>query len=167
VFWNGLFWWRRRRRGKPKAGPSPQELLRSAVAELGIREQDPKRLRSRKQRHIDDYRELVVDGAEKVRLSDALMEVAQDSQANRNLQPDEQVRTALPSRPAGSTDEESRRDAKKAAREVEQQMGEKWVRSQQHYYKPNERGQTGEVDRTYVIEEDETRSKRPDRKKRR
>lgn len=166
MFWSGLFWWRRRRRERPRAEPSPQELLRSAVAELGIREQDPKRIRSRKKHHIDDFRELVLDGAEKVRLSEALIEVAQDSQANRNLQPDEQERTALPSR-SSATDEESKREAERAAREMEEQMGEEWVRSQQHYYMPNERAQTGEVDRTYVIEKDEPPEKRPHRRKRR
>jgi hypothetical protein len=159
-----LFGWHRRRRNKPKAQPTPQELLRSAVAELGIRERDPKRIRSHPQ-HGNSFRALVVDGAEKTQLSDALMAVAQDSQANPHLRSDEQNRMVLRGRP--ESDEQSKREAERAAREVEEQMGEEWVRSQRHYYAPNERSQTGEVDRTYVIEEGKTRGKAPDRTKRR
>jgi len=165
MFWTRLFEWRRRRgRRERQREPSAQELLRSALEELQEQRQDPRRPPG-KQRHIDDFRELVVDGAQNVQLSQALLELTQDSHANRKQLLDEQERLVLRRRRSTSTDDATRREAEQAAKEMKQEMDEHGVRPREHYYSPSERLEVGEVDRTYVIQSKEKRPERRDRRR--
>ncbi|MFB3883168.1 MAG: hypothetical protein ACE149_18015 [Armatimonadota bacterium] len=104
-----------------------------------------------KQRHIDDYRELVLDGAGKDGLADALMALNQQAHANQSrLLPDEPppVRLATPRR--GSTFD-PQAIGTEAARDLRRQMAEAGMDEPTHYYAARERAEVGEIDRTYSL----------------
>jgi hypothetical protein len=134
----------------------PVEQLRRALGEMRERQQQIKRKHKGKQRHTDVYRELVVDGAEKVRLPEALLDLTAQAHAGRDRLAEEHQPLALPSRPGQqSTDESSRREAERVAQEMGEEMKAHGIKAPAHYYSSAERSQTGEVDRTYLVSKQE------------
>jgi len=136
---------------------SPAEELRDAVQDLKVRQETIRRRHPGKQHHIDDYRELLLDGARPEHLSSALMDLTAGSYANRQrLDADGKPRTELPADDADQHDdpERLRERVKKDASEVGEDMKRRRTRARKHYYSASERGEVGEIDRTYRIAKD-------------
>jgi len=108
-------------------------------------------VRAGKQHHIDDYHEVVLDGAGKEGLADALMALNQQTHANRSrLLPEEPPAVRLPrAKPGRRVDPQA--EGTSAARELRKQMKEGGLRERTHYYSAVERAETGEIDRTYEL----------------
>ena len=108
-------------------------------------------VRAGKQHHIDDYHEVVLDGAGKEGLADALMALNQQTHANRSrLLPEEAPALRLPqTKPGSRVDPQA--EGTSAARELRKQMKEGGLRERTHYYSAIERAETGEIDRTYEL----------------
>jgi len=148
----------RPRKGKPKKAaprppPSPAEELKAALQDLRSTSEQRRRTGKYKgkQRHIDDYRELSLDGTRPADMSQALLEVTSSSYAARKrLLADEPTRVDIKSRRRGPQDPEV--EARQAARKLRQEMKRKGIPDQEHYYSAGERLEAGEVDRTYEIE---------------
>jgi len=157
--WRALLQRLFRRRPQPDGGEakSPAEELRDAVQDLKAR-QDTIRLRHPgKQHHIDDYRELQLDGTRPEQFSSALMDLTRNSYANRQLlDSDGKPRTELPADEAGQDDDPERlkQRVKKEADEIREDMKKRGARERKHYYSASERGEVGEIDRTYRIAKD-------------
>ena len=154
-------WWRRRRRrrragdaGRPR---SPAEELRAALEELRERKERRRRTRRGKRRHVDDYRELVIEGDRRGALSDALLNLTAESHRNRRLLlAEEKRRTELPAaQQSGTRPEDAQAQARRAADELREDMRRRGVRERTHYYSASERSETGEVDRTYHVDTEE------------
>jgi len=156
--WRGLLRRLLRRRpqkdgGEPK---SPAEQLREAVQDLKARQETIKRRHPGKQHHIDDYRELQLDGTRPELFSSALMDLTRDSYANRQLlDADGKPRTELPAEEAEQVDPERLKERiRQDADEVREDMKKRGARERKHYYSASERGEAGEIDRTYRIGKD-------------
>jgi len=140
--------------GEPK---SQGEELRHAVQDLKARQETVRRRRPGRQHHIDDYRELHIDGTKPEQFSSALLELTGNSYANRQrLDADGKPRTELPADDADQHDdpERLRERVKKDASEVGEDMKRRRTRARKHYYSASERGEVGEIDRTYRIAKD-------------
>ena len=129
---------------------SAEDQLRAALNELSEPPLD-RRLRRHKQRHVDDYRETVLDGSDSTPLSQALLELTEQTHGNRHrLLPEEAPTVKL--RDAAVEDRESaQRRAEKAAQDLRENMKKRGVRERTHYYSATERREVGEIDRTYKI----------------
>jgi len=138
---------RNRAEGQPQ---SAADQLRAALDELSEPSRD-RRLGRHKQHHIDDYRETVLDGSDSTPLSQALLELTEQTHGNRHrLLPDEAPTVQLSD--AGAQDRESaQRRAGKAAQDLRDNMKKGGVRERTHYYSATERREVGEIDRTYKI----------------
>ena len=138
-------------RDRAEAQPrSAADQLRAALNELSEPPRDG-RLRPHKQRHVDDYRETVLDGNDSTPLSQALLELTEQAHRNRHrLLPKETAIVKL-----SSEGEENRasaqRRADKAAQDLRENMKKRGVRERTHYYSATERREVGEIDRTYNI----------------
>jgi hypothetical protein len=127
--------------------------LRDAITELGIGEPTKRRKQGGKRRHIDDYREVVLDGAAEGGLADALLQLTQQTHADRSrLLPEERPAVELPKAKRRSR-QDVQREAAQAARDLRDQMKEAGIRERTHYYSAVERAETGEIDRTYDLGE--------------
>lgn len=151
----GLFG-RWRKRQERRVATTPQEQLKQALCQLR------ERLLRGKRRRVDDFHEVVIDGAETTNVSEALLEMTEEAYARRDRSRKERV--DLRSQRA-MTDETSRREAARAAQELEEEMQELGVKPRDHYYSSSEIPQTGEVDRTYAVEDENKQPRRPDQKK--
>jgi len=147
---------RKQRKGRPQPGATPAEQLRAALQRL--RDERDQRLRKGKkgkQRHIDDYRELSLDGTKPAELSQALLDVTARSYTDRKrLLADEPRRTELKRRgpgPAPSA-KQVQAEAEREARRLRKQMTDKGIPEPDHYYTAGERLEVGEVDRTYEVD---------------
>ena len=132
------------------AGESAADQLRAALHELSETPQD-KRFSRGKQRHVDDYRELVLR-KEQPPLSQSLLELTQETHRNRHrLLEEEPEKLALPEEPkeAGQT---AQRRAQAAVRQLREDMRRHGIPERTHYYRARERAETGEIDRTYTID---------------
>jgi hypothetical protein len=129
------------------------EQMREALEKLRQRQEKVRRKHRGKQRHIDDYRELVLRKADPGELPRAMLDLTQQSYADRKrLLPDEPTRLVLPARPgAAAGPEGARREAERAAREMKREMERQGRPEPTHYYTYRERLETGEIDRTYKI----------------
>ena len=138
---------RNRAEGQPQ---SAADQLRAALNELSEPPRD-RRLRRHKQQHIDDYRETVLDGSDSTPLSQALLQLTEQTHGNRHrLLPDEAPTVQLSD--AGAEDRESaQRTAGKAAQDLRENMKKRGARERTHYYSATERREVGEIDRTYKI----------------
>jgi len=138
-------------RNQAEAQPrSAADQLRAALNELSEPPRD-RRLRRYKHRHVDDYRETVLDGNDSTPLSQALLELTEQTHGNRHrLLPKEAPIVKL-----SSEGEENRasaqRRADKAAQDLRESMKKRGVRERTHYYSATERREVGEIDRTYKI----------------
>ena len=146
----------RRKSDKPdpnQAEGQPQsaaDQLRAALNELSEPPRDS-RLGRHKQHHVDDYRETVLDGSDSTPLSQALLELTEQTHKNRHRLLPEQAPTVKLS-DAGAQDRESaQRRAEKAAQDLRDNMKKRGVRERTHYYSATERREVGEIDRTYKI----------------
>ena len=139
--------------GEPR---SPAEELRDAVQDLKARQETIRLHHPGKQHHIDDYRELQLDGTRPELFSSALMDLTRDSYANRQrLDADGKPRTELPAEGAEQDDPKRlRQRIKKEADEIKEDMKKRGARERKHYYSASERGEVGEIDRTYRIPKD-------------
>jgi len=136
---------------------SPAEELREAVQDLKARQETIRLRHPGKQHHIDDYRELQIDGTRPEQFSSALMDLTRNSYANRErLDSDGKPRTELPADEADQDDdpERLRRRVKNEADEIKEDMKKRGARERKHYYSASERGEVGEIDRTYRIPKD-------------
>ncbi|MCJ7752234.1 MAG: hypothetical protein MUQ65_14300 [Armatimonadetes bacterium] len=129
---------------------SAADQLRAALNELSEPPRD-RRLRRHKQHHIDDYRETVLDGSDSTALSQALLELTEQTHGNRRrLLPEEASTVKLSD--AGAEDRESAQHrAAKAAQDLRENMKKHGVRERTHYYSATEPREVGEIDRTYKI----------------
>lgn len=155
----------RRQPRKDSGDPaSPAEVLRDAVQDVKARQETVRRRRPGRQHHIDDYRELQIDGTKPEHFSSALMDLTAGSYANRQrLDSDGKPRTELPAEGAEQVDPERLKERiKKDADEVREGMKRRGARERKHYYSASERGEVGEIDRTYRIGKD--RKDRPPRR---
>jgi hypothetical protein len=146
------------RRGRAKAvrpaSRSPREELRAALEELRDRRERKRGKRRGKQRHVDDYRELVLEASHPGGLSEALLDLTQSTHQNRHrLLGDERPRLELPGglTGRGGSAEDARRQALRAAREMREEMRKRGVAERAHYYSASERRETGEIERTYKL----------------
>ena len=161
--WSLFGRWRRPQERRREA--TPQELLQDALAQLHERQQVAKKHKVKGRRHhTDEYRELVVDGAKNINMPEALLDLTRDALANRERSAEEGQRTQLPSRRGPITDEASRLEAERAAKEMGDEMKRHGMTPGAHYYTTSERVQTGEIDRTYLVEDKKKRPGRPNRK---
>ena len=113
------------------------------------------RAKKGKQRHIDDYREVVLDGTKPGEFSQALLEVTASSYADRKrLLADEPKRTELKRKGSGPAPsaKQVQAEAQREARKLKKAMAKKGVPEREHYYRAGERLEVGEVDRTYDVE---------------
>ncbi len=133
--------------------PVPRgDELRDAISELGFAPVKRKRDRG-KRHHVDDYREVVLNGGAEAGLADALLELTQETHANRSrLLPEERAAVHLPQGKTGGR-KAAEQEAQQAARDLRDEMNELGVRKRTHYYTALERLQTGEIDRTYDVGE--------------
>jgi len=133
--------------GQPR---SAADRFRAALNELSEPPRD-RRLGRHKQHHIDDYRETVLDGSDSTPLSQALLELTEQTHGNRHrLLPEEAPTVTLSD--AGAEDRESaRRRAGRAAQDLRENMKKRGVRERTHYYSAAERREVGEIERTYSI----------------
>ena len=159
----------RLRKGKakgaqPEAGQpvSPADKLRSAILGLKSNHQKKQRKRSGKRRHVDDYRELVLDGSRTAGLSEALSALVAETHQNRaRLLPEAKPTVALSGTPAATREDAARR-AETASRALKQEMQKCGVKERTHYYSATERRETGEIDRTYLLKRSRSQG-RPER----
>ena len=146
---------RRGRRGKRDRKPgvkrsaSAAEQLREALGELREREDRSKRRRRRKRRHIDDYRELLLDGARPGELSQALLELTAESQRARGRLLSEGGRRV--ELPTAEGEDDVRKRAGRAVGELRAEMKKRGRAARTHHYSATERRETGEIDRTYEV----------------
>ncbi len=123
--------------------------LRAALADLTDTPGERGGKHRRKRRHVDDYREHVLDGSDDTPLSQALLNLIQETHRSRHrLLPDEVPTVTL------REDREAKdpqRLANEATQEIKAEMRRRGVREPTHYYSARERRETGEIDRTYEI----------------
>jgi hypothetical protein len=147
---------RKKQKDRPRPAATPAQELKSAFQQL--RDERDRRMRKGKkgkQRHIDDYRELVLDGTKPGEFSQALLEVTARSYADRKrLLADEPERTELKQKRPGPapSPKQLQAEAEREARKLKKAMAKKGVREREHYYRAGERLEVGEVDRTYDVE---------------
>jgi hypothetical protein len=150
---------------KPKLEPTtPEEQMRVALEALRDRQARKLKKGHRERTHVTDHRDLVITKDHTAEMPDALADLTAQAYANRkHTQGDEVTRTEL--RP--TTGEPPSEAAAEAAREIERGTSAEDLEAarQGHYYSQRERRETGEVERTYSIEEAKRRgvdaSKRP------
>jgi hypothetical protein len=133
---------------------SSADLLRDALSEIGDGKQEMDRRYRSKQKHVDDYEEVVIDPSEREPLSDALMKLTGETHSNRHrLLPEERPSVKLPSdtRKGKGGREEAQQTADEAAKEFRDELRKHGIPERTHYYPATERQQTGEVDRTYRV----------------
>jgi hypothetical protein len=144
---------RKKVRGDDKSGDKPRssrDLLRDALSEISEGKQEVDRRYGSKQRHVDDYREQVIDGADGGPVSEALMRLTEETHGKRDrLLPEQRPRVRL-SGEALSRDE-ARQAAEEAAEGFREDLKKRGARERTHYYPATERQQAGEVDRTYRV----------------
>jgi hypothetical protein len=144
---------RKKARGDDRSADKPRssrDLLRDALSEISEGKQEVDRRYGSKQRHVDDYREQVIDGADDRPVSEALMRLTEETRGRRDrLLPEERQRVRL-SGEALSRDE-AQQAAEEAAEEFRDDSKKRGARERTHYYPATERQQTGEVDRTYRV----------------
>jgi hypothetical protein len=132
------------------AGDSAADQLRAALHELSQKPTD-RRFRRGRQRRVDDYRELVLRG-EQTPLSEALLELTQETYRNRHrLLEEEPQKLALCEHP-GEVAETAQHLAQEAVHEFREDMRRHGIPGRSHYYSARERRETGEIDRTYTID---------------
>lgn len=160
---------RKKRRGEGQAPFCAPAEWQDMLEELQERHQKHERLAKRKKhlrrrRHIDDFRELRLDGTKPEGFSEALLDLTADAYARRDPLSEGQ-RHVVKGHPGAAKGFDSDDDARKVAdREAAKQrrvMRQKGVRDDGHYYRPSERRDTGEVDRTYEVDGGKGR-KRPE-----
>ncbi len=161
---------RRKDKGERKREPdprSPTDLLRDALTEISEGKEEVDRRYRSKQRHVDDYRELVIKRSERENLSDALMKLTQETHSNRQrLLPEEEPSVKLSGGIKGQGGrKEAQQTAAEAAKEYREDLRKHGIRERTHYYPATERQQTGEVDRTYDVPPPKSK-KRDDRRAR-
>jgi len=147
---------RRGKRGAKSVSPpplSPVEQLRTALGTMHEQYEKHRRKRPGKQRHIDDYRELVIK-TQTGGFSEALLNLTRETHARRHLLvPEDPTRLVLPAKGGKALGPHAaRREAEQAARDLKQEMDRLGVPERAHYYTPMERLETGEIDRTYQLE---------------
>ncbi len=159
AFWDR--WGKKKREPRKTRFQAPaewQDLLqelaerREARARMGKRRKLHPRLR-----HIDDYRELRLDGAPREGISDALLDLTATSYAKRDPESEERrhLVTGYPGARKGfDSDDYAQKAAERAAAKQKRIMRKKGVADDGHYYRPMERQDTGEIDRTYEVSDD-------------
>jgi hypothetical protein len=144
---------RKKARGDDRSADKPRssrDLLRDALSEISEGKQEVDRRYGSKQRHVDDYREQVIERSEREDVSDALMRLTEETHGKRDrLLPEQRQRVRL-SGEALSRDE-AQDAAEEAAQEFRDELKKRGGRERTHYYPATERQQTGEVDRTYRV----------------
>jgi hypothetical protein len=141
---------------------APADELRAALNDLHSDRQKKQRKHRGKQRHVDDYRELVLDSASTTGFSEALTQLVKESRQNRaRLLPEEKPIVSLASTPDAATRQQAARQAQSAAGDLKQVMAKRGIKERTHYYSATERRETGEIDRTYQIRRP-GRPRRPD-----
>lgn len=155
-------WERKRKKQQSQGGarfraPAEwQEMLKELDEQHGKHQRLAKRKKHlRRQRHIDDFRELRLDGTKPEGFSEALLDLTADAYARRDPLSEGQ-RYLLKGHPGAGkgfdSDEDARKAADRAAAKHRRVMRQKGIRDDGHYYRPSERGDTGEVDRTYQVD---------------
>jgi hypothetical protein len=151
-----------RREARPS---SPADVLRQALEEMQEGEQTSRRAGWRERQHVDDYREVAVDGMREG-LSEALLRLTEEAHTNRDrLLEEQRPKTQLPRARRGGG-EDPQNEAEAAAREIKEEMDRLGIEEQTHYYTARERAETGEVDRTYQVDNRVRKRPRRGRKKR-
>jgi hypothetical protein len=139
-----------RKRTKPERPLTPAEEMKAALEELQVQQSRTRsRGRRKKQRHVDEYRELLLDGAKDVQLSDALVSLTHETHKNRGRLLEEEGPTVEVTEDANDSGEDAQGRADRAAKDFKEYLDREGVRERTHYYSPTERAQTGEIDRTY------------------
>lgn len=133
--------------GRP---PSAADQLRAALNELSEPPRDSRQRRHR-QRHVDDYRETVLDGSDSTPLSQALLELTEQTHANRHRLLPEEAPTLKLGRATDENRASAQRRAHEAAHDLRENMKKRGVRERTHYYSATERREVGEIDRTYKV----------------
>jgi hypothetical protein len=154
------FWDRLLRRKKRPSPATPAQQLKSALEELSYGHERARKRMKGKQRHTDDYRELVIKGDQAVHMTDALASLTADSYLRRGVLQDEEKRVHL--RPKEKASEaEIQQEATQASDEIMGEYNRLGETPDEHYYKAIERFEAGEVDRTYEIEKKQPQAPPP------
>jgi hypothetical protein len=145
--------WRllKRKRSEPAEPLSPAEEMKAALGALQEQQHRRRRTGDKRRQHVEDYREVVLDGAEKVQLSEALLHLTHESHRNRRrlLEDESHTVEVPPEEGAGEARGDPQQTANLAANELKARMDEEGIPERAHYYSTSERAETGEVDRTY------------------
>lgn len=145
------FWDRLLRRKKRLAPLTPAQQLKSALEELSYGHERARKQAKGKQRHIDDYREVVIKGDQSEHMTEALASLTADSYLRRGSLQEEEERASL--RPGKeASPEEIQQQATQASDQIMGEYNRLGETPDEHYYKATERFETGEIDRTYEIE---------------
>lgn len=145
------FWDRLLRRRKRPAPETPAQQLKSALEELRYGHEHTRKRAKGKQRHIDDYREVVIKGDQSEHMTDALASLTADGYLRRGVLQEEDNRVNLrPGREVSA--DEIQQEATQASDEIMGEFNRLGETPDEHYYKATERFETGEIDRTYEIE---------------
>lgn len=146
---------RRRKGKKPEVKSkgeqsSPADLLRDALSEISEGKQAVDRRYPSKQRHVDEYRELLIRRAEAGEASEALMRLTEEAHRNRErLSPEQRRRVDIPETALDGGG--AQQAAQEAAQQFRDRLRKRGGRERTHYYPATERQQTGEIDRTYRV----------------
>jgi hypothetical protein len=158
------FWdWLRRRKKRPQP-VTPAQQLKSALEELSYGHERARKQAKGKQRHIDDYRELVIKGDQSEHMTDALASLTADSYLRRGVLEEEEKRVRLRPEEKASA-EEIQQEATQASDEIMGEYNRLGETPDEHYYKATERFETGEIDRTYEVEKKRPQALPPKRRK--
>lgn len=108
-----------------------------------------------KQHHIDEYREVSLGRAGDDNLSEALMQLLEETRANSSrLLPEKAPVFQLPEE-EGHDPADIQAQGTRAARSLRRMMEEGGIPLDTHYYTERERLETGEVNRTYDVDSSE------------
>lgn len=137
---------------------SPADQLRAALGELADTPRDSRGKGRGKRRHVDDYREHLLNSSDDRPLSEALLDLTQEThRRRRRLLPDETPTVRLPE---GRQAKDPQGIANEATGEIEDDMKRHGIPGPTHYYSARERRETGEVDRTYEIGRKRSKARR-------
>jgi len=152
------FWdWLLRRKRKPPKPASDAEAVRLAVAELGRRHAHNKKKGWVREIKVEADRQIVLTGQEPPDISQELLTLTADTYLHRRLYgSEEQERQDLTQAEGGA------QAATTASADALKDMKQKKIKPREHYYRLAERQATGEIQETFLIDEEALKAKPAD-----
>jgi len=144
------FWtWLLRRKRKPPKPANDAEAVRLAVEELGRRHARKKKKGRVREHPVEADRQVVIDGKQSPDISSELLTLTADTFLHKKLYGvEEEKRTDLTHAEGGA------QAATTASADALKDMRKKGIKPREHYYRTAERQATGEIQETFLIEEE-------------